>query len=56
MNNDKYEAIDKQVSREVMKEFKGVEIEHTCHYCKADPELMVDCQDCKGEGKYKIQY
>jgi hypothetical protein len=56
MNNDKYESIDKQVSKEIMQEFKGVAIEHVCPFCKADPELMDDCQDCKGEGKYKIIY
>lgn len=56
MKNDKYEDLDKQISKEIMQEVKGKIIEHTCPHCKAEPEFIKECQDCNGEGKYSIQY
>lgn len=53
MNNNKHESLDKKISMEIMKEVRGKIIEHVCPWCKG---LDKGCQDCSGEGKYKIQY
>lgn len=48
---NKYEDLDKQVSKEIMSEFKGKHIEHVCQECNGS-----GCENCDGNGSYTIEY
>lgn len=53
---NKYHEIDKAISKEIMKEFKGVVIQHECPTCHGKPVEGHVCDDCKDDGYYEIEY
>ena len=55
---NKYEELDKQVSKQIMKEFKGKCIEHVCDECEGKGSIPFggDCKNCKGTGTITIEY
>lgn len=55
-NNDKYHELDKQITAEIMKEFKGVVVVHECPTCKGKPVKGYVCPDCENKGYYSIEY
>jgi DnaJ-class molecular chaperone len=57
MEQDKFYELDKRVSKEIMKEFKGVQIDSVCYKCNGEKEVRgVKCENCNGEGHYVIEY
>ncbi len=54
---DKYIEIDKSITKQIMKEFKGKVIDHVCDSCLGKRLINgIKCYNCSGEGSYKIQY
>jgi len=56
MGNEKFEELDKQITKQIMKEFEGVVVEHECPTCHAKFVRGHVCDDCKNEGFIKIKY
>lgn len=67
----KYHESDQQMQKQIMAKMAGKEVEVSCHWCKGtkyirrgdtrnspDGPISWDekCQDCDGEGKYKVVF
>jgi hypothetical protein len=50
---NRFEELDKHVSREIMKEFEGQIITSECPFCRGKGE---DCEECDGSGELDIEY
>lgn len=54
---NKYEELDKAMTKEIMPEFKGQVIDSVCAVCKGDGVISgKKCDNCEGKGHYKIEY
>jgi hypothetical protein len=51
--NEKYEDLDKQMSKEIMQEFHGKTVECLCPHCNGNTD---DCEDCQGEGSIVYEF
>lgn len=49
-----YSEVDKAMSKEILKEFKGEIVECDCPTCKG--KNSSDCQDCQGQGFVAYEY
>lgn len=58
MKENKHQEFDKAISEEIMREFRGKVIDTICGDCygKGKYSHGDKCQNCKGEGHYKVQY
>lgn len=58
MQRNKYFDVDKVISNQIMKEFKGKIIDSICSSCdgKGSFKHGSECENCNGIGHYKIQY
>lgn len=54
----KYEEVDKQMTKIIMKEFEGQTIEHVCPECGGTGIYRngEDCQNCNKTGAITIQH
>lgn len=56
-HGNKYEELDKEVSKKIMKEFEGKVIEHMCADCHGEGFTeRGKCKNCKGTGSVFIEY
>ena len=53
---NKYEEIDKQLSKEIMKEFKDKFVPSICPYCKNEEIKVKSCNECTGTGQINYEY
>jgi len=57
MKDNKYENFDKEMTKEIMGEFKGQTIDTTCYQCNGEGKVNNEpCDNCNGEGHYLITY
>lgn len=54
MDKNKFEELDKQVTKVVMQEFQGTEVDIICPYCNGEHSEL--CENCDSEGHYLIEY
>lgn len=58
MKDWKYETLDKQMTKEISKECKGIVIPVLCTQCKGTGLQFKNelCDNCDGKGDYLFQY